>query len=51
MYMQKTKSNGEIDIYISEYKNKREFNNQIFGNFGAVINGLLRSIKRLPSAL
>jgi len=44
-YMQK--KNGGVDICINKIKKY----NQIFGNFGAVTNGLLRSIKRFPSAL
>lgn len=53
MYMHKKQNDGEIRICISKYKNKNKNKSisQIFGNLGAVINGLLRSIKRFPSAL
>lgn len=34
-----------------EREKQAQIDDQIFGNFGAVISGLFRSIKRFPSAL
>lgn len=47
----KGKEKHRIEMFINEYKNKDEFSDQIFGNLGAVIKGLFRSINRFPSAL
>jgi hypothetical protein len=44
MIEKKTEGKRLVAIKIEKF-------NQIFGNFGAVTNGLLRSIKRFPSAL